>query len=127
VRDPRYILNASHAERKPDCFDSIIQYKEYMHFKRVSLENHIHRGVCADCTPEFKERMLTEGRCEHPETIFVQSVNRFNEVEQVGVANNSKWWPKVQKGQMVFKTYKEVAEWGELMNLSETGEVNGQN
>ena len=117
--DPRRILNASHSEAQPSCFSSRKQYQEYMHWKRVSLEAHLHRGVCADCTPEFKEQMLAEGRCDHPETVFVQSINRFREVETVGVATNSKWWPKVMKGQYVFKAYREKEEWGDVLCLDD--------
>jgi hypothetical protein len=125
VRDPRYILNASHSEGKPSCFASAQQYKEYLHWKRLSLETHLHRGVCADCTPEFKEEMMAKGRCDHPETVFVQHVNRFNEVETVGVATNSKWWPKVMKGQYVFKAFKEKEEWGDLTGLEEISDKEG--
>ena len=119
ARDPRFILNASHSDRVPSCFESKQQYQEYMYWKRLSLETHLHRGVCADCTPEFKERMLSEGRCDHPETVFVQHVNRFNEVETVGVAMNSKWWKRVMKGQYVFKAFKEKEEWGDVFQLDE--------
>lgn len=128
VRDPRFILNPSFNDRKPECFDSKSQYQEYMYWKRLSLETHIHRGVCADCTPEFKEQMLTQGRCEHPETIFVQAVNRFREVETVGVSKDSKWWPKVMKGQMVFKTFREQEERDQnTFYLDDIlGEINGQ-
>lgn len=103
MRDPRYILNASYSDREPACFPSYIQYREYLSLKRLSQEAHLFQGVCHDCTPEFKERMLSLGKCEHPETVFVQAHNRFNEVETVGVASNHKWWPRVKRGQYVFR------------------------
>jgi hypothetical protein len=28
--------------------------------------------ACIDCTPEFKARMLLEGRCSWPDVVFVQ-------------------------------------------------------
>lgn len=104
MRDPRLILNASHAEKRPSCFQSDSQYREYMGLKRLSRVAHLFQGVCHDCTPEFKEQMLTLGKCDHPETIFVQSHNHWGEPETVGVANNHKWWPLVMKGQYVFRS-----------------------
>ena len=29
-----------------------------------------HYGFCADCTPEYQQRMIVEKKCEHPETLF---------------------------------------------------------
>lgn len=127
VRDPRYILNASHFEKEPACFNSESQYKEYLQLKRISGEAHLYRGVCADCTPEFKEQMLTEGRCEHPETVFVQVFNFAGEPETVGVADNHKWWPKVKKGQMIFRTTKEKRDPHILYLDDFLKELNGKN
>jgi hypothetical protein len=44
--------------------------KEYRLWKRAASEVYAAYGFCTDCTPEYKEKMLAEGRCEHPKIIF---------------------------------------------------------
>jgi hypothetical protein len=100
-RDPRNVLLGSRAQTHPACFESSDQYRDYIHLMRQS-SNPKDTGVCMDCTPEFKTRMLEEGLCDHPETRFVLWRNTYEqEVEVVGISNQSRFWKRVQKGEAI--------------------------
>lgn len=100
-RDPRKVLLGSRSASHPACFESPDQYRDYIHLMRQS-SNPKDTGVCLDCTPEFKTQMLEEGLCDHPETRFVLWKNGFeNEVEVVGVSNQSRFWKRVQRGESI--------------------------
>jgi hypothetical protein len=46
--------------------------------------------------------MLEEGLCDHPETRFVLWRNTYEqEVEVVGISNQSRFWKRVQKGEAI--------------------------
>lgn len=46
--------------------------------------------------------MLEEGLCDHPETRFVLWRNGVeDEVEIVGVSNQSRFWKRVQRGESI--------------------------
>jgi hypothetical protein len=36
-------------------------------------------GYCADCQSEYQNEMLMQGRCDHPETIFIIGKDGFVE------------------------------------------------
>lgn len=58
----------------PTCFDTDEQFVLWLQVDRYM---HNHQGtislVCEDCNPLFAEKMRTEGRCDHPEVVFIQS------------------------------------------------------
>lgn len=59
----------------PRCFDSRYQWEAWVaQAADVSLQSRppAPTGFCADCLPEYKERMLECGRCERPEIKFQQ-------------------------------------------------------
>jgi hypothetical protein len=76
-----------------------------------------------DCTPEYKARMMEEGKCQHPESLFVVQVDRFMESSLVGINMLSTWYPKAVKGQKIFYLSKE--EDFDHQQQSE-GEVSGE-
>lgn len=49
-------------------------YKNWRHYAR---EVYAAYNFCTDCTPEYKERMCREGRCEKPDTIFLKDKDGF--------------------------------------------------
>lgn len=102
VRDPRAVLNPDHVSRCPPCFDSAEQYREWQKLKRLSYQWQGQQGVCFDCTPEYKEKMMCEGRCQHPETVFVTYIDKYHEAETVGINKLARWYKRVMAGQMVF-------------------------
>jgi hypothetical protein len=90
----------------PPCFESQEQHKTYMWgIARVGLPMDCN-NYCLDCTREYKVQMLSEKRCEHPETIFVEWRNNYkrdediegtlispqNEPDVLGISNLSKFW-----------------------------------
>jgi hypothetical protein len=108
AREMQRILSAQHSTARPSCFDSQEQYQSYLYYKRVSADFGLHRGACQDCLPEFKTQMLDAGKCDHPETIFVTMVDASDEVSTVGVNSQSKWWKRVQGGQLVFRLRRDA-------------------
>jgi hypothetical protein len=60
-----------------------------------------------DCTPEYKAKMIEEGRCQNPETLFVTQVDRFGERSQVGINMLSTLYPRAAQGQKIFYLSKE--------------------
>jgi hypothetical protein len=54
--------------RIPRCFDDI-QWKSWLEVARLSPPPPKH-GPCADCTPEYKEKMCSAGRCDWPDVEF---------------------------------------------------------
>ncbi len=99
ARSPRSVLNRGEGWY-PLCFQSKEQYEDYNTLMNASANPRDYVGTfCMDCTPEFKTEMLECNMCEHPETRFVLYRNVIeNEVEQIGVAENSRFWNKVQRG-----------------------------
>ena len=97
--DPRWVLNSG-AGRFPACFNGYQQYQDWRYYMRVSLEG-MRVGVCHDCTPEYKMEMMCQGRCEHPETVFVTRTLRSGDSEVIGVAEGTPYWEQVQEGKLV--------------------------
>lgn len=44
----------------PACFDSHAQYEDWLKFAVIANEGVC---ICADCTPEYRERMQAANRC----------------------------------------------------------------
>ena len=86
----------------PPCFESRVQYTEYMWQSHRTNQPHDPMNHCLDCTREYKIEMLKQKRCEHPETIFVvwRSSHKkdkpigaiVDEPDILGISNNSKFW-----------------------------------
>lgn len=55
------------------CFNSAAEYNGWLEMLRAS-GNYAYgaktQGACWDCAPEYKDAMVREGRCDHPETKF---------------------------------------------------------
>lgn len=98
--DPRLVLSGAHAQSCPDCFNSAAQYRDWMHLNRQASQPR-DPNYCLDCTPEFKEQMLTQGRCRHPETRFVIWASQRREIELIGVCNKSPMWKRVIAGNTI--------------------------
>jgi hypothetical protein len=71
----------------PPCFSGQGQWEDYVACWCVNerLASHYSKHVeyCRDCTPEHKRQMMEQGRCAHPETLFV-----LKEDEIVGVSSH---------------------------------------
>ena len=44
--------------------------EEYENWKRAA-KGFLPAGFCTDCCPEHRDRMIAEGRCEHPTVQFM--------------------------------------------------------
>lgn len=59
---------------KPRCFETREQWIEYQRLWQSSYRSVKPMpkvNICRDCTPEHRDKMIDEGRCVHPETVFV--------------------------------------------------------
>lgn len=108
-KDPRRVLSGSHAQSHPPCFDSASQYRQWLYLETQSAGPR-DRNVCLDCTPEYKDQMLKENRCTHPETRFVIWANKYKEIEVIGVCNRSPMWKRVTEGTAILNWREEDGE-----------------
>lgn len=89
---------------KPDCFTNAKQFREYIKLVRVVRQPADDNNYCLDCTAEYQQRMLAEGRCAYPETRFVRWRTTFKErdadgtlvtklnIDTVGISKASRFW-----------------------------------
>jgi len=54
-------------EGTPRCANSTEEYEEWRRFSRFQF---LPAGFCTDCTPDYKCKMMREGRCDYPEIEF---------------------------------------------------------
>ena len=56
----------------PKCFDTAKQFTGWVAAARMSKPIPAH-SYCEDCTPEYQAKMIVEGRCMYPGTLFHRS------------------------------------------------------
>lgn len=66
------------ASKLPKCWP-VDKVKDFVLWKDAARTSAINQksSVCEDCTPEYKERMLNEGKCENPEIVFAIDEDGF--------------------------------------------------
>ena len=62
----------TYEKSKPRCFDSAKQYWLWRESARFS-QPEPHHEWCEDCMLEYQTKMISEGRCRFPGTIFVSA------------------------------------------------------
>lgn len=63
---------------RPLCFTSPEQFAAWQRLiAECDPEEALRGDYCTDCTPEYQQRMIDEGRCAHPETTFVKDADGF--------------------------------------------------
>ena len=72
-------------KRCPDCFDSYKQWREWHTLSRLAPPT-AHNAYCEDCTPAYKQRMMQQHKCEHPNVQFKQVSGEFVGVRPRGQA-----------------------------------------
>jgi hypothetical protein len=55
----------------PSCFDSREQFKLWVAAARSQHPTPGHEW-CEDCTKSYQDKMIWEGRCAYPGTIFIK-------------------------------------------------------
>jgi len=56
----------------PKCFEDAKQYQGWMSYARQAPPAPAH-SFCEDCSPEYQAKMIVEGRCMYPGTLFHRS------------------------------------------------------
>lgn len=77
----------------PACFSerSWVEYEVHT-LDAPSYDRRKYTSPCTDCTPERKQQMLDEGRCAHPETVFVvRKGKEHNDVEGINSDAFATW------------------------------------
>ena len=59
----------------PKCFESEDQWAEYARLYKLS-QGTGRVQYCMDCLPEYRDEMMCQGRCAHPETVFIQPLEQ---------------------------------------------------
>lgn len=75
----RYRLpRVAYAGKFPACFESQEQYNQWIEAARSAKACMPYiMQACADCTPEFKQRMEACGRCENRHVEFKEDDDGF--------------------------------------------------
>lgn len=84
----------------PLCFNTARQFYEYVATFLASLYGFKQSRVdiCRDCNPEFKERMMSEGRCAHHETVFIKSQRMGGDLVGVAISKSTAAWENAMMG-----------------------------
>jgi hypothetical protein len=65
-------------EPMPKCFDSRKQWEAWRDKAIINAANDLTNGLyCADCTPEYQQKMIVAGRCAHPLVLFKKDEDGF--------------------------------------------------
>lgn len=70
----------SQARTSPKCFSDAADHVVWLQLDQRAAPNKsgLSAGfVCKDCTPEFKQEMMLQERCEHPEVEFGYATRKF--------------------------------------------------
>lgn len=70
----------------PTCFNDPQEFKDWVRYARQSKPPALD-SFCTDCTPEYRDKMIAENRCQFSDTIFVlitTKVGNHTETELVG-------------------------------------------
>lgn len=79
--------------KHPACFSSRKFYELWLDspYQQDPAARH-----CADCLPSFKMRMVSVGRCEHPETVFSFEQSSFDGEDGVEIVGHWKRIPVLE-------------------------------
>lgn len=73
----------------PPCFDSCEQFLKWWTLAEETTRSHNgerdkldKHGYCLDCTPEYKAKMMEEGKCTHTDVVFRKIQVKIKGVEQ---------------------------------------------
>lgn len=87
----------------PSCFDTVSAWRQYVVATTIAVVNSSNtRAIdyCKDCTPKYKQEMMTKGMCSHAETVFIRSDNHSGDLIGVSITGEGKTgaWEKAVMG-----------------------------
>lgn len=92
------------AHKPPACWDNPDSWVDWINFRQGAV------APCRDCSQKFKNKMKASGRCERPETVFVEDGANF---EVVGICADDPGFARVLRGESLGKHIQPVGEWVE--------------
>lgn len=98
---------------RPRCFDSDQQWNDW---REVAAGVS---GPCADCTPEYRDRMLAERRCSRPEVVFMREAGG----DVFGLTVSDRRYARVLMGlavtnaEPIGRTIKRTPEWERVLEF----------
>ena len=82
----------------PACFTSQSQWDQWNVLRRISAEKVT---ICHDCTPEYHDRMILEGKCQKEQFMpekqsktKVYPLNKLKKCNQCGTQDQAEFSPK---------------------------------
>lgn len=81
---PESKKRARRAPPHPRCFDTQKQWVEYIE-ARQDMGRRGWKNYCTDCTPDYKDKMVVQGRCAFPRVIFIVVGRKLPDKELIGV------------------------------------------
>lgn len=69
----------------PKCFEDKTDHAIWLQLDKATHNGRTDGFVCRDCTPAFKQEMMLQERCEHPEVRFGPARVKFASVEDVEI------------------------------------------
>lgn len=80
----------------PKCFSTEADYREYIVLFMASMvgsgaKARNQADYCRDCNPAYQERMRCQGRCAHPETVFVREDKSGGDMVGISRVDFRRW------------------------------------
>lgn len=113
-------------QKHPQCFDSLEQWEVYKDLWQKSQGGKVN--FCLDCQPAYRDQMTAQGRCAHPETVFVKAGERRSKAIEM----RSKGMTLKEIGQSLGVTAQAVCimlknNQGKQSSMTEEGDLIGIN
>ena len=74
-------FKAKLSSEQPACFDSDASWSDW---KRLANRSGMRQNYCTDCLPEYKAKMVEQGRCGWQKVAFKHKSAQGGGVEIVG-------------------------------------------
>jgi hypothetical protein len=85
----------------PTCFNDPKEFKDWVRYARQSKPSESD-SFCTDCTPDYRDKMVAEKRCQFPDTIFVLTTTKVgNHIETELVGRRSRKSIKKLREQLI--------------------------
>lgn len=89
-------VESGHANPEPPkCFSTEADYREYIVLFMASMvggaKARNQADYCRDCNPKYQSAMAEQGRCAHPETVFVREDKSGGDMVGISKVDFRRW------------------------------------